>query len=137
MHVLATAAVRTEAGQVVGAQNTTHMPMATMGTVATETTIVPGTIFDLALRIYVQEGTLLIVARMKTRVEVALWHLGHVKLVQELALVALFAQTSQPMFAHDSPIATNVSEWTAGALVTVHAVDTIVELTHGGCGFWK
>ena len=34
-------------------------------------------------------------------VEVALWHLAHVVLVQELALVALLAEAAQPVLAHD------------------------------------
>ena len=34
-------------------------------------------------------------------VEVALWHLAHVVLVQELALVALLAEAAKPMLAHD------------------------------------
>lgn len=137
VHVLAAAAVGTEAGQVVGAQHTSHVPVPAVGPVSTEAAVVPRTVLDFALGVYVQERTLLVVARVKARIEVALGHLGHVELVQELALVALLAQPAQPMLAHDRPVAADVSEGTAGALVALHPVDAIVELTHGRSGFWK
>lgn len=137
MHVLATAAIRTEASQVVGAQHSSYMSMPAMWSVSTEPAVVPGTILDLALRVYVQERTLLVVACMEAGVEVTLGHLGHVELVQELALVALLTETAKPMFAHDCPVSANMSEWTACALVALHSVDAIVELANGSSGFWK
>lgn len=45
-------------------------------------------------------------------VKVALGHLGHVVLMQELALVPFLAQSSQPVFAHNCLLTTDVSEWT-------------------------
>ena len=47
----------------------------------------------------------------KLRVEVALRHLGHVVLMQELTLVPLLAQPPQPVFAHHCLLATNVAKW--------------------------
>ena len=44
-------------------------------------------------------------------VEVALRHLGHVVLVQELALVPLLAQPPQPVFTHNRLLATDMAEW--------------------------
>lgn len=117
MHELAQLAVRTESGQVVGTQNSAHVSMATMRTVSAETTVVPGTVLDLALRIDVKKGAFLVVARIESRVEVTLGHLGHVVLVQELALVTLLAEAAQPMFADDGAIATYVPEGTGGALL--------------------
>lgn len=137
VHVLATAAIRTEASQVVGAQHSSYMSMPTMWSVSTESAVVPGTVLDLALRVYVQEGTFLVVTSMEAGVEVTLGHLGHVELVQELALVALLTETAEPMFAHDCPVSANMSEWTACALVAIHSVDTIVELANGSSGFLK
>ena len=72
---------------------------------------------------------------MEPRVEVALRHLGHVELVQELALVTFLAQTTQPVLAYNRPVASNVSEWATRTLVTVHSVDAIVELAHSSRRF--
>lgn len=131
MHILATAAVRTEAGQVVGAQYTSHVSVSAVRAVSAEAAIVPRTVLDLALRVYVQERTLLVVAGVEAGIEVALGHLGHVELVQELALVPLLAETAQPMFANNCPVPANMSEWATAALVTLHAIDSVVELAHG------
>lgn len=94
MHEFAQLAVRTETSQVVGAKHTTDVTMATMWTVSTESTIIPRTVLNLALRVDVQERAFLVVARVESRIEVALGHLGHVVLVEELTLIALFAETS-------------------------------------------
>lgn len=91
MHVLTLRTIRAEAGQVVVTQHSPNVPMSTVRTVSAETPIVPGTIFYLTFRIDVQEGTLLVVARIEAGVEVTFGHLGHVVLVQEFTLVTLFA----------------------------------------------
>lgn len=79
MHVLAVPAIGAESGQIVHAEDTSHVPMATVGSMATEAAIVPRTILDLALRIDVQEGTFLVVAGIKAGIEVALGHLLHIE----------------------------------------------------------
>lgn len=137
VHVFATAAVRTEAGQVVGAQHSTNVSMSTVWSVPAEASVVPRAVLDLTLGVYVQEGTLLVVAGVEPRVEVALGHLGHVELVQELALVALLAEATQPVLANDGPVAPDVPERATGPFITVHAVHPVVELTHGRSGLWK
>lgn len=86
------------------------MSVSAEGTVLTETSVIPRTIFDLRLRVNVQEGTFFVAAFPKFGVEIALWHLGHVILVQEFTLVALLAQPSQPMLANHRFFATDVSE---------------------------
>lgn len=44
-------------------------------------------------------------------IEVALRHLGHVILVQELTLVPLLAQPPKPVFAHHCLLAADVAKW--------------------------
>lgn len=131
MHKLAQLAVRTETSQIIGAEHTAHVPMPAMRSVPAKTAIVPRTVLDLALRIDVQERTLLVVARIEARVKIALGHLGHVVLVQELALVTLFAEATQPMLAHDGAVAADVPERTGVALFTLEAVASVEELTNG------
>lgn len=133
MHVLACRTVRTEAGQVIGAQHTAYMPMPTMWPMTTEAPVIPGTVFDFALRIDVQKWALFVVARIESRIEIAFGHLRHIVFVQEFTLIALFAQAAQPMFAHDCPVAANVPKRTRGALLTLRTVGAVEELAHGCC----
>ena len=68
-------------------------------------------------------------AGVEPGVEVALRHLTHVVLVQELALVSLLTQPPEPVLAHDGLVPPDVSEGTGGASLTSGAD---IELTHGG-----
>jgi hypothetical protein len=69
--------------------------------VSAETSVVPGTVLDFGLPVNVKEIAFLVAALVVFGEEVALGHLAHVVLVQEFTLVALFAQTAQPVLAHD------------------------------------
>ena len=46
--------------------------------------------------------------------EETLGHLGHVKLMQELALISFLAEAPQPMFAHHTLLTTDVTKRTHG-----------------------
>jgi len=121
MGICALGSCRAETCQVVDTKHPAHMSVSAVGTVPTETSVIPGTIPDLSLGIYVQEGTLFVVAGIESRVEIALRHLGHVILVEELALVAFLTQAPQPMLAHNSfvppdmPVGTGCAPLTAGS----------------------
>lgn len=77
-----------------------------------------------------KERALLIVARIKSGIEVALRHLGHVILVEELALVTLLAKTSQPVLADHGAVATDVS---VRALRSVAAASGLTEKLAYSC----
>jgi len=97
------------------------MSVPAVWTMPAETSIIPGTVPDLSLWIYVQEGTLFVVAGIESGVEIALRHLGHVILVEELALIPLLTQAPQPMLAHNSfvpsdmPVGTGCAPLAAGS----------------------
>ena len=78
--------------------------------VPAESPVVPGTVPHFGLRVDVQEGALLVVAGVEPGVEVALRHLAHVVLVEELAVVALLAESPQPVLADDGLVAADVSK---------------------------
>ena len=71
----------TEAGQPVDAENSPDVTVSTVGAVAAEASVVPGTVSDLGLGVDVEEWTLLVVAGVEPGVEVALRHLTHVVFV--------------------------------------------------------
>ena len=117
-----------EAGQPVDAENSPDMTVSTVGAVAAEAAVVPGTVSHLGLGVNVEEGTLLVVAGVEPGVEVALRHLTHVVFVEELALVPLLAQPPEPVFADDGFVPPDVSEGTGGSSLTGGAD---IELAHG------
>lgn len=54
--------------------------------------------------------------------------------MQEFALVALFAESSEPMFAHNAAVTADMSE---GACCTSLAATLWVEFTNSTSGFWN
>lgn len=133
MHMLAVGSLRTEAGQVVHAQHTPQMLMSTVRPMAAESTFIPRTVFHLALWVDVQERALFVVAGIETRIEITLWHFRHVVLVQKLALVALFTQTTQPVLTDDGAIAPYVPKWAGASFVAFLAI-FCDEIADGGYG---
>ena len=117
----------TESGQPVDAENSPDVTVATVGAVTAEASVVPGTVADLGFRINVEEWTLLVVAGVEPGVEVALRHLAHVVLVEELALVSLLTQPPEPVLADDGFVPPDVSEGTGGSSL---AGGADVELAH-------
>ena len=119
----------TEPCQPVDTENSPHVTVATVGAVSAEPAVIPGTVADLGLWVYVEEGTLLVVAGVKSGVEVTLRHLTHVVLVEELTLVPLLTQPPQPVLADNSLVAPDMSEGTGSSSLTGRPH---VELAHGG-----
>merc|ERR1719245_879641 len=124
-------ALRAEAGEVVDAEDAADVPVPAGGSVSAESSVVPGTVPHLGLGVDVQERTLLVMASVKSSVEVALWHLAHIVLVQELALVALLAEAAQPVLANNRLVSADVSE---GAGRPPGARRRHVELAHRRAG---
>lgn len=81
-----------ESYEVIHTNDSPSVSVSAEGTMFAEASVIPGTVFDLRLRVDVQEGAFFVTAFPKFGVEVTLRHLGHVILVQELTLVSLFAQ---------------------------------------------
>lgn len=136
VHELAGRPVHAQPADVVGAYHPPGVPVPAVGPVPAEPAVVPRAVFDLRLRVDVQEGALFVAARVEPGIEVALRHLAHVVLMQELALVALFAQAPQPVLADDSPVPLHVSEGTvrpfAAEAPQVEVADRGAGLVHTG-----
>lgn len=101
MHVFTRLSIRTEASQIIFAEDSSDMPMATTWAMPAKASIVPRTVLDFALRVYVKKRTLFLVAGVESRIEIALRHFRHIILVQKLATVAFLAKRSKPMLAYD------------------------------------
>lgn len=126
-----------KSGQVIETKNSADMPMSAGRAVAAESAVVPGTIPDFGLGINVKERTFFVVTGIKSGVKVTFRHLRHVILVQKLASIALFAQASKPMFAHNRFVASHMSE---RAICSFLARAFHVKVTNGCPGFvhaWK
>jgi len=111
-------ACRAEASQVVDAEHAPDMAVATVRTMATEATVIPGAVTDLGFWVNVEEGALFVMAGIESGVEIALGHLAHVVLVQELALVPLLAEPPQPVLAHDGLVPPNMTKGTGSSPLT-------------------
>ena len=110
---------RAESGQVVDAQYSSHMSVATVRSVSTEPAVIPRTVFYLGLGVYMQEGALLVVTSVEPGVEIAFGHFRHVVLVKELALIPLLTQTSEPVLTNYCFIPSDVSERTGSCFRTI------------------
>jgi len=121
----------TEAHQVIHTDHPPCVSVSAVGTVFAEASVVPGTVFDLGLGINVQERTFLVATLTKLGVKVAFRHLGHVVLVEELALVSLLTQSSEPVLTHHRLLPTDVTERTHPAFYTRCSHE---ELTHSRAG---
>lgn len=84
--------------------------MTAGGTMSAESSIVPGTVFNFRVGVDVEKRALFIRAGVESRVEIAFRHFGHIILVQELALISLFAESPQPMLAHHCSVSFEMSE---------------------------
>lgn len=62
MHVFACGSVGAKSGQIICAQNTSHMPMTAQWTMPTKAAIIPWAIFDFTFRIDVQEWAFFVMA---------------------------------------------------------------------------
>jgi len=80
--------------------------------VSTKAAVVPWTVFHFVEWINMHEITVFITARSEFCIKIALRHALHIILVKKLAIVTLFAQTSEPVLAHCSFFNFNMSERT-------------------------
>lgn len=110
VHEFTRGPLRAESHEVIDTDDSPRVPVPAEGAVLAEAAVVPRAVLDLGLGVDVQERALLVAALPELGVEVALGHLGHVVLVQELALVPLLAQPPQPVFAHHRLLTTDVAE---------------------------
>jgi len=109
---------RAEPCQVVDAEHPAHMSVPAVWTMPTEPSVIPGTVPYFSFWINMQKGTLFVVAGIESGVEIALGHLGHVILVEELALIPLLTQAPQPMLADNSFVSSHMPVGTGCAPLT-------------------
>lgn len=129
MHKFAVRPVRAESAEVVDAHDAPCVTMAAVGTVPTEASVVPRTIFYLRFGIDVEKWAFLVAARIKPGVKIAFRHFRHIEFVQEFTLIAFLAQAAEPVLAHDCSITFNMSERTRGSFA---AVSLNVKTTYSG-----
>lgn len=138
MHKFTGFSLWTEAHQVVHTDHPSCVSMSAVRTVFAEASVIPGTVFDLGLRINVQERTFLVAALTKLGVEVAFRHLGHVVFMEELALVSLLTQTSEPVLTHHRLLSTDVTKRTHPTFLTRSSHEELAHsrpgLVHAGEG---
>jgi hypothetical protein len=95
-------AVRAESGEIENAQLAANVLLGAFGTERTEALVVVRAGWELGLRVDVEVQALLAVGAVAVAgKEVALRHFAEVVLVKEFAVLALFAEATQPMFADE------------------------------------
>ena len=76
------------------------MPILAVGSMATKTSVVPRTVFDLGLSIQVKKFAFFIAALTVFRIEITFGHFTHVIFVQKFTFIAFLTETTQPMLAY-------------------------------------
>jgi hypothetical protein len=77
------------------------VPVAAAWAVLAEATRIPWALINLLVGLHVLEEALLVAALAELRKVPAVGHSIVVQLVQEVAVVTLFAKAAQPVLAHD------------------------------------
>lgn len=98
--------------------------MSTVWTMAAEPSVIPWAILNFTLRVNMKEWAFFIVTSIESGIEITFRHLGHVIFVEEFTLVAFLTETSQPMFANDRTISSDVS---VGTLRPIAATSWLTE----------
>ena len=93
--------IGTKAEQIVLTDYFFQMPILTVGSMPTKTSVVPWTVFDLGLSIQVKKFAFFIATLAVFRIEITFRHFTHVIFVQKFTFIAFLTETTQPMFAHD------------------------------------
>jgi hypothetical protein len=114
---VAVGAVDAKAHLVVYTQEALVVAVAASAAVATKAAVVELTSRVALVVVNVQIQAVLVGALAILGVKIALWHLGHVVLMQKLTVDALFTQTAKPMFTNDNLVILDMSMRTFRALV--------------------
>lgn len=89
-----------QTGKVIRTHSTAYMPIIAVRTMLTETTVIPGTVSYPVFGFDVEIWTLRITAFSEIYIKMTWRHFGAVHHVKELALIVLFTQPTQPVFAY-------------------------------------
>lgn len=129
--------LRTKSYDPILTNNFSQMSVFTGSPVFAEASVVPKTYPCSIFWVQMEKLTLAVTTNTISLIKIALGHFAHVVCVEELAVVSLLAEASNPMLTHNRLFALHVAEGTQEAPFAQPPLEEVAHKSNGLVHAWK